>query len=290
MDIKDNKKLGIACIIGSAFFFAFMSIFIRLSGDLPTFQKMFFRNMVALLVSFFWVKKSKEGFIIERKARKFVFFRAIFGSLGIFTYFYAIDKMNISDANILQKLSPFFGIIASYFILLEKPSKKDIIFTLIAFLGALFVIKPSFSILIIPSLSGVLAGFFSGIAYTLIRKASKNGAKGKQIIFYFSLFSSIFSLVMMFKGFVVMTRIQVIYLILAGSMAMLGQVCVTGAYSYAKAKELASFDYIQVVFSALLGYIFFVQVPDIYSIIGYIIIIGAVIIKSRMEKKSEERN
>ena len=47
-----EKTKGILCIIFSALSFAFMSLFIKLSGDIPTLQKSFFRNFVAALVAF----------------------------------------------------------------------------------------------------------------------------------------------------------------------------------------------------------------------------------------------
>lgn len=284
---KDNKKLGIIFIIFSTFSFAFMSLFIRLSGELPIFQKMFFRNLVALFFSFILVLKNNQGFFIESKARKFVFLRAVFGTIGIFCNFYAIDNMNLADAGILQKLSPFFGILASFVILMEVPTKLDIIFTFIAFVGAIFVIKPSFNSDILPSLVGVLGGLVSGIAYTFIRKVKKFNVKSNQIIFYFSVVSCLASIFFMIRNFVPMTYVQVIYLMLAGVSAMCGQIGITKAYIYAKAKELATFDYTYVLFSAFIAFIFLSQIPDIYSIIGYIIIVGAVISKSRLEKKYE---
>ena len=64
-------------------------------------------------------------------------------------------------------------------------------------------------------------------------------------------------------------------LLLAGLSATMGQFSITAAYYHAPAKELSVYEYSQVVFSALLGFIAFSQIPDIYSVFGYIIIISA---------------
>ncbi len=56
-----------------------------------------------------------------------------------------------------------------------------------------------------------------------------------------------------------------------------GQLCITAAYTHAPAKEISVYDYTQVVFAAVWGFVLWGQVPDIYSIIGYIIIIGVAI-------------
>lgn len=60
---------------------------------------------------------------------------------------------------------------------------------------------------------------------------------------------------------------------------MIGQLCITRAYTFAPAKEIGVFDYTQVLFSMLLGFAFLGQIPDVWSIIGYIIIIGMALIK-----------
>lgn len=53
-----------------------------------------------------------------------------------------------------------------------------------------------------------------------------------------------------------------------------GQFSITAAYKFAPAKEISVYDYSQIIFSALLGFILFSQLPDIWSFIGYVIICG----------------
>ena len=121
----NDKKQGIMYIIMAGFFFALMTFFVRLSGDLPTMQKAFFRNAVAAVVAIFLLARSEGGFKIKRESWKDLFFRSFFGTSGLICNFYAIDKLNIADANILNKLSPFFAIIMSYFILKERQIKSN---------------------------------------------------------------------------------------------------------------------------------------------------------------------
>ena len=68
---------------------------------------------------------------------------------------------------------------------------------------------------------------------------------------------------------------QIGFLFLAGIAATGGQFTITAAYSNAPAKEISIFDYTQIIFSAFLGFFLFEQIPDWYSIIGYVIICGA---------------
>ena len=106
MKIKDKYK-GIFYIILAAFGFAFMNLFVKLAGDLPAIEKSFFRNLVAVFFAFTVMKKEKIPFNIPKGTGKYIFFRSMFGTIGIFANFYAIGKLYIADASMLNKLSPF---------------------------------------------------------------------------------------------------------------------------------------------------------------------------------------
>lgn len=275
-----NKKQAIILIIMAGFFFALMSFFVRRAGDLPTFQKAFFRNLVAAVVSLVLLLRSKQGFqAIGKRNYLALFLRVLFGTLGILFNFYAIDHLYISDANILNKLSPFFAIIMSYFILNEKATKQEWIAVVVAFAGALFIIKPAFNSEVLNAFIGVLGGFCAGTAYTFVRKLGQNGVKKSAIVFAFSAFSCLSLLPFVLMKPAAMTGTQIFMLLLAGLSATGGQFSITAAYSKASAKEISVFDYSQVVFAAVLGILFLGQVPDLYSIIGYIIIISMAVYK-----------
>ena len=85
--------------------------------------------------------------------------------------------------------------------------------------------------------------------------------------------------------FYLMTVGQWVSLILVGASAAGGQFFITAAYAKAPAKEISVFDYTLVVFAAILGFIFLDQIPDVWSVIGYVIIIGVAIAKWRYNKE-----
>lgn len=276
---NNNKTLGIYFILGSAFFFSVMALFVKLGGDVPSIQKSFFRNFIASIFALVVIFRSRTFYIPNKDTILPLLLRAIFGTVGIFCNFYAIDHMNISDANILNKLSPFFAIIASYFLIKEKPGKVDWIVTVIAFIGAVFVAKPGYSIYGNAAIIAVMGGLFAGLAYTFVRILSLKNVPSVFIVFFFSFTSCIVSLVLCINKFVYISYIQLFWLIMSGFAAMGGQLCITKAYKYAPAKEISVFDYTQVVYSAVMGYLVFGEVSDIYSYIGYILIIGMALFK-----------
>lgn len=274
-----NKKyFGILYIILSAFCFALMSMFVHLSGDLPSIQKSFFRNLVALLAAVFVMLREKQSFHIRKGSLKYLLLRASFGTIGILCNFYAVDHLVLADASMLNKMSPFFAIIFSFLILKEKLTPVQGGAVLLAFVGSMFVIKPTFANAdLVPSLIGLVGGMGAGMAYTMVRKLGEIGVKGPYVVFFFSAFSCLVTLPYLLFQYMPMTVEQMGYLLLAGLAATGGQFSITAAYFHAPAREISVFDYSQIPFSSFLGFIVFSQVPDAYSVIGYVLIIGTAV-------------
>ena len=274
-----KKGLGILFILGAALCFALMNLFVNMAGDLPLFQKVFFRNGLTVIVVGAMLCFQKEHFRIRSKACiPWHFLRSALGLLGVILNFYAIDHIgSISDASILNKLSPFFAILFSVFLLREKPRIPEIIFVLIAFAGAMCVVNPRFDMEVIPALAGFASGACAGFAYTCVRILGMKGERGIMTVFCFAAFSTVITLPVMIVTYEPMTGMQLLYLLLAGAAATGGQFCITAAYRQAPAKEIAVFDYMQVFFAAILGYFVLDQIPEILSFVGYAVIIGAAI-------------
>ncbi len=283
--MKDQLK-GITYIVIAAIGFSFMTFFVRLSGDIPTMQKVFFRNAFALIIAIATLIIKKERFVIKKEFASDILFRCLFGTTGVIANFYAIDRLALADANMLNKLSPFFAILLSIPLLKEKPTKIDITATVIAFIGALFIIRPTpGNMEFIPALIGLYGGFGAGTAYVFVRRATKKGAGTPVIVICFSLFSCLFTLPFIATAYAPMTWVQLLTLIMAGLSAAVGQFAITSAYRYAPASKISVFDYTQVLFAALWGIIFFGESPTVLSIIGYVIIIGVALVRWMMANR-----
>lgn len=294
LNVEKTKKApplwkGVFYIVLSAFCYSLMSLFVRMSGDLPVYQKSFFRNLVAALVAFILLVKSKD-FKIQKGSLPALLGRSIAGTVGIVCNFYAIDHMNLSDASILNKLAPFFSILFSIFILKEKASWKEWLLVGVAFSGAVIIARPSFGwSQSFPAMIGVLGGLGAGLAYTFVRYLGRRGERKAMIVFFFSAFSCLAMLPMVLLGYEPMSGMQLLWLLLAGGAASGAQFAVTAAYSYAPAKEISVYDYSQVLFAAVWGALFLSQFPDIWSVVGYIVIIGAAVVKWLLSRKKVDK-
>ncbi len=283
-----QKIKGIIYIVVAAFGFSVMSLFVKLAGDLPAFQKAFFRNFIALIFITVMMLRENIGFAPKKENIPGLLGRSLCGTLGLLCNFYALGTLNLSDANMLNKLSPFFAIIFSIFLLREKPTAAQVLGVAVAFGGSLLIIKPGFAdAQLIPALAGVLGGLGAGAAYTFVRKLGKKGENSKRIVFYFSAFSCLFCLPFLIVQYKSMTFLQTLYLIFAGTFACVGQLGITKAYLCAPAKEISVYDYTQVIFAALLGFFVFGDLPDIWSVLGYILICGAGVAMFFYNKRKE---
>ena len=288
MKFRNNDAKGIACILVAALGFALMTFFVRLSGDVPTMEKAFFRNAFAAVIACFTLIRSEDKFKIKNGCFRFIFLRCLFGTTGLLCNFYAIDHLPLADANMLNKLSPFFAIIASIPILKEKPTKIDIMTTVVAFMGVILIARPSGDMSMIPALCGIWGGAGAGIAYTFIRLLGRKGERTSIIVLCFSIFSCMLSAPFMIFNFKPMEWWQLAFLIMAGVFAAIAQFSITSAYKFAPARKIGVFDNTQVVFSALLGIVFLAEVPELLSVAGYIIIIGMAVFRWYWNLKHED--
>ena len=281
MNNNNNILKGIFCIIIAGFGFALMSLFVKLSGDLPSIQKGFFRNIIAVFISSIPLIKHWKVINTPRNNTGWLVLisRSVFGTIGLVLNFYAISHISLADSSIIQKLSPFIIIILSYIFFKEEMTRFQVFAIIIAFIGITLIIKPSGNNIIsmgaLAALSGALC---AGIAYTCVRYLGTHNISGEFIIFFFSSLSSLMLLPYLILDYRTMTYFQLLMLLLAGISATIGQYGVTFAYKFAAAKNISVFDYSQVLFSGIFGYMFFGEFPDFQSLIGYIIVISVGIV------------
>ncbi len=273
--MEKNYGKSVLLMTVSSLSFAIMSLMVRLAGDLPLFEKVFFRNLVALIIAVIIIYKRGDSLWGKKENRKFLILRGLGGLGGVMMYFYAISNMNLSDGTMLNKLSPFFVILFAALMLKEKLNKHQIIAVIVAFAASMLIIKPQFDIVAIPALAGFASAIFAGFAYALIRMLNNKGESPATIVFYFSLVSFILTLPGAVATFVMPSTSEWLYLLGIGVFAGIGQLLMTESYRYARASDIAPYKYMHVLFTAVISIIFLRDIPDILSIIGSLLIVGA---------------
>ena len=158
----------------------------------------------------------------------------------------------------------------------EKTSRLQIVALIVAFAGAVLVMKPGFGGdgIAAPSIA-LFGGLSAGAAYVCVHQLGRLGYSSAKTVLFFSAFSCIASLPPAMAMYVPMTVAQTWILVGAGASAAVGQFGVTAAYRYAEPRKIAVFDYSNVIFAAGLGFAFFGQMPDALSVAGFIFILIA---------------
>lgn len=286
--MTSDRNKGILCIVASAFGFALMALFVRLcddfGGSVSCFQKSFFRNVIALAiaVAVFVRGDHHPSFIIHVPSSIIhhpilpLVLRSVFGTVGIFANFYALSRIPIGEAMTLNKTAPFFTVFFSWLLLGEKVSRRQALCLVFAFVGAMLVMKPGFGGEdIFASALALAGGLGAGLAYVCVHQLGRMKVDGALIVLFFSAFSCLASLPFVVADYSPMTWSQVAILLGAGVGAAIGQFGVTAAYRYAEPRSIAAFDYTNVIFTALFGFAFFAQVPDLLSVAGFVVILLA---------------
>ena len=261
----------------SALSFSLMNVFSRLGAEIPVVQRTFVRNLVTAIVVLMVMKRQGVPVRLQKGTLRDHILRATLGVVSMIANFYAIDHMNLSDATMILELNPFIAIIMSVVILGERPTLKQIGFVLMALFGAAFVVKPSAEMFTsgAGSLIALLAAFMGGTAYTLVRKLTGRGERGIVVILFFSTFSCLFCLPLMLPTLTAFTPYLLLMTLGMAGCGCAAQFFVTAAYSSAPAAEISFYDYSQLIFAAVLGYLLFDQMADKWSWLGYGIILAA---------------
>ncbi len=283
--MSKSKAKGAICIVASAFGFALMALFVgmcdRYGAPVSSFQKSFFRNLPAVFIAAAICWKTVTGeqrtwnVVKDLSVRQWtiLLLRSVIGAAGIFCNFYALSHIAIGEGMTLNKMAPIWTVVMSWLFLKEKVDFRRGLFLLLAFVGAVLIIKPGFH-------GGgsfayamaALGGLCAGTAYVCVHILGRENVHSAFIVFFFSLFSCIAAVPFMIVDFSPMTLAQLLIMAGAGIGGAIGQFGVTMAYRYAEPRDIAVYDYSNVVFTALLGYFVLSQQIDFISLAGMAIV------------------
>jgi len=272
-------------MLASAAGFTLMGVAVRWSGDLPLVQKVFTRNAITVLLAALWVAGDRHGPLLSWQPHSWrLILRSLSGLLGVACYFYALDRMPLADASMLNKLSPFFVFLLAGTFLGERLSRAMIVALITAFLGAVLVIKPRFEVTMIPALIGAASSVFAAIAYTLVR--SLRGLEPPhRIVFWFSAFSTLITLPLALHAWVSPSATQWRALLGIGLGASMGQFGLTYAYQLAPAAKISIVNYSGIVLALLAGWLAWREWPDAWSLLGGLLILAAAVL-SQIQRSS----
>ena len=259
----------------SVLFFVLMSVCIKATGDhIPLFQVVFFRNFFALIPIFFviYFLKLKISTINEYPLH---LGRAIIGITAMSLFFISIRYVPLVEMQTISFSSVFFISILSVFFLGEKIGYRRIIAVIVGFIGVVIILNPGSAIFSNYSFLPLIASFFLSIAVIFLKKIllTNNNILS---VWIFTAFCTVISLFFYDDTWIWPQGYDLIFMIASGFLGFIAQICLTKSFQMADASLLAPLDFSSVIWSFLIGYIFFQEFITLNVLFGGLIIIMSV--------------
>jgi len=269
---EDKSNMGILMMIIATICLSLMAAMIKFLRHLPVMEIIFFRNIPIMLIIPLILENKKISFWGNNKP--LLLLRCLLSGFAVITYFYTITVMILTDAVTIKQLSPFFIIFLASIFLGERIDSRKIAIFILAFLGALLVVKPGFRLDIYPAVIALLGAISTAGAHVAIRSLRLTDHP-LVIVNYFGYSIGLISFgILLWQGnFIIPDALSLFILLLLGLVGLGGQFALTKAYQMAPTKLVSLYLYLQIIFGALLGVLFFKEIPDLFSIFGAFLII-----------------
>jgi len=264
-------RRGAVLMVSAALLFAAMAAGIKfVSQSLPSEMVVFFRNLFGLLALAPWILR--HGWLGIRTHRPWgQAARAGAGLAAMYCYFFALGRLPLAEAVLLNYSMPLFiPFIASWW-LGERVAPKLWGAIAIGFLGIALILKPGLALFSPVSLIGLAAGILGATAMVGIRRLTHT-EPAYRIVFYFSFLATIVSGVPLAWAWQTPRPELWAPLLAIGALATIAQVLMTRAYAEAPAAAVGPFIYSTVVFAALAGWGFWGERVDLISMVGAVFV------------------
>ena len=273
---------GVKHMLLSTFWFALMNAMVKKLSYLPTMELVFFRCAIASAIGFALLKKQQVSWIGTN--RKLLFFRGLFGTVALYTFFLTLQKMPMGTAVAIQYLSPIFTTIFAVYILREKVKPIQWLFFLISFSGVLVIkgFDPRISAAMLAV--GLLSSVFSALAYNMVRSL-KQKEHPLVVVLHFQLFGAIVGAFFLAYEYKSPAFTDWIYLILIGIVTQLGQYYLTKSLQSEKIAKVSILNYLGIIYALFFGWWMFDEHQHLSTLFGILLVVGGVVVNILIANK-----
>lgn len=271
---------GMRYMAAGAFCFSLMSLLVKVAGSrLPSQEVVMARAIVTMLLSIAALRHARVS--PWGTQRGLLTFRGVFGFVALSCFYHSLTHLPIADATVIQYTNPVFAGLLAVPFLGERLRRREVLSVLFSMVGVLLVMRPAFlfggSAHELPPVTvviGLVGAVCSAAAYITVRKLGKTEHPAV-IISYFSVISIIASVPVALPGWIWPTGTEWLVLIGIGVTTQLGQTYLTHGLRMERAGTATATAYLQIVFAALWGVLFFAEVPDAGTLLGTAVIVGS---------------
>lgn len=265
-------------MLASAFFFSLMSLLVKLAGQsIPSQEIVLARGVVSLVLSYWLVRRARIDPWGNR--RWILVLRGLIGFAAMSCFYYALTRLPIAETTVLHFTNPLWTALFAAALLGERLSVKVLAPILVSFVGVVLVIRPAFlfgaeaaPLDMVGVGVALLGSMLASLAYVTVREASKT-EHALVIVFYFPLVS-VPATLPFWSGFVMPQGWTWLVLLGVGVSTQIGQIFLTRGLSVEPAARAMTIGYTQILFVAVWGLVFFAEFPDLWSIVGSLLVVA----------------
>ncbi len=285
-DAKLHLSTGLRYMAGAAFLFSVMSLFVKLLGQrLPSQEIVLVRSVVTLIYSYFVVRWA--GLSIRGNNKFGLFLRGLFGFGALSCFFFALTKLPLADATVIHFTNPVITSLLAAVVLGESLGAGEVGGALLSLAGVALIAQPSFlfgggsDLALLYVGSALLGAILSSAAYVTVRKLRAT-EDPLVIVFYLPLVATVGSVPTALPTAVWPTALEWVILIVGvGGTAQVAQILLTNGLHAERAGRAMSMSYLQIVFAAIWGMLFFEEFPDLLSLVGAVLVVGGTLVVAR---------
>ncbi len=265
--------------------FSAMGALVKIAGnEVHASETVLFRAVLSgLLVA---AMAKAQGVSLRGNRTFLLFIRGATGSVALFLFFFALTKISVGTAILLNQTTPIFMMPMAALFLKERITTAHIFLAFSAAVGVLLVVKPASSMAATPAFMALGSALFAAIAYILIRKLSAT-EHPLTIVFWFNLISALAAIPAALPNFQMPTSVTWLVLIGVALFATFGQVLMTLAYRLTEAGKLAVVGSTGAIFGAGFDYVLWDHLPDRFTALGgTVVIVSCTLMQMIGQKKS----
>ena len=270
----DATARGAVLVSAGSFTLVVMAMLVKLLGSrIPTLEILFFRSLIGFLfVLPLFLRNPMEPLRTKRQGAHLM--RGLVGTVGNICFFWTITHMLLADAMALQFSRPLFMIPLALAFLGEMVGWRRTAVTMVGFVGIVIYARP-FTAGFEPGVFvGALGALFGALVVICIKRLATTEST-RVIMFYYAFWTAAFSLLPTLWLWVTPTWSELALLAVVGMLGISGQGMITHGWTLGEATALVPLDYGRIVYSALLGYLVFGELPGPWSFAGMALIVAS---------------
>lgn len=286
MQFKSKESIGILFAITAYFSFSLLDALQKTAIiNHSIFQLIFVKYLFVFFLSLFEAKRKKNDNFYKSNNLKLQILRSLLSIIESGCFILAIKYLSLANAHSVGALAPVIIVALSAIFLKEKVSVKTWVAIFVGFIGVLIILRPTSSIFDVKSMIPLVAAFFVGL-YQIATKISSKYDAPEVSLFYSSIIGMMITSLLALNFWQPINMESYIIFFGIGLFFSLGFYFQINALSKARASIIQPFHYTLIFWAIILGYIFYDDIPDLFTITGAIIIaVSGIFVINQTSKK-----